>query len=164
MANQTIFDGTTFHVGDRVGVHYKLIEKEKVTGKAKREVTEQTRERVQVFEGIVIRIRGSGSGKSFTVRRIGAGAIGIERIFPLSSPWIKKITVEEQGKVRRAKLYYLRQTLGREVETKEAVSKVTKPAAKPKATSSAEKKATPVALKQRKKISGKKSAANEKKK
>src|SRR3990167_6908251 len=98
----------TFHVGDTVRVHYKLIEKEKVAGKTKREVKEETRERIQIFEGIVIAIKGSGSNAMFTVRKIGAAAIGIERIFPLISPWIRKMEVKKHGSVRRAKLYYLR--------------------------------------------------------
>ncbi len=103
-----------FHVGDTVRVHYKLIEHEKVAGKTKREVKEETHERTQVFEGIVIGIKGSGPNCMFTVRRIGAGAIGIERIFPLMSPWIKKLEVKKLGEVRRAKLYYLRGKQGRE--------------------------------------------------
>lgn len=102
-----------FHIGDTVRVHYKLIEKEKVSGKAKREVHEQTRERTQPFEGIVIAIRGTAENTMFTVRRIGAAAIGIERIFPLVSPWIKKIDVQKHGSVRRAKLYYLRGRTGK---------------------------------------------------
>ncbi|MBI4991056.1 50S ribosomal protein L19 [Candidatus Gottesmanbacteria bacterium] len=114
MANQAILGQTTFHVGDTVGVHYKLIEKEKVAGKAKREVKEELRERIQVFEGIVLAIRGEGANKSFTVRKIGAAAIGVERIFPLNSPWIKKITVKKKSQVRRAKLYYLRGKTGKE--------------------------------------------------
>ncbi|HLD24991.1 MAG TPA: 50S ribosomal protein L19 [Patescibacteria group bacterium] len=104
----------TFHVGDTVRVHYKLIEKEKVAGKTKREVKEETRERIQIFEGIVIAIKGSGANVMVTVRKIGADAIGIERIFPLVSPWIRKITVKKQGRVRRAKLYYLRGKLGKD--------------------------------------------------
>ncbi|MBM3283089.1 50S ribosomal protein L19 [Candidatus Gottesmanbacteria bacterium] len=116
MANQFIFNQTNFNVGDTIRVHYKLIEKEKVAGKAKREVKEEVRERTQVFEGIVIAARGEGENKTFTVRRIGVSGIGIERIFPLISPWIKKITVKQKGKVRRAKLYYLRQKMGKEAE------------------------------------------------
>lgn len=114
MANQAILGQTTFHVGDTVQVHYKLIEKEKVAGKAKREVKEELRERIQVFEGIVLAIRGEGANKSFTVRKIGAAAIGVERIFPLNSPWIKKISVKKKSQVRRAKLYYLRGKTGKE--------------------------------------------------
>jgi large subunit ribosomal protein L19 len=102
-----------FHVGDTVRVHYKLIEKEKVAGKTKREVNEETHERTQVFEGIVIAIKGSGVNTMFMVRRIGAASVGIERILPLQSPWIKKLEVKKYGAVRRAKLYYLRGRTGR---------------------------------------------------
>ena len=103
-----------FHVGDSVSVHYKLIEHEKVSGKTKREVHEETRERTQEFEGIVIAIKGSAENAMFTVRKIGAAGIGVERIFPLVSPWIKKVVVKKKGQVRRAKLYYLRQKQGKE--------------------------------------------------
>jgi len=101
------------HVGDTVRVHYKLIEKEKVAGKTKREVHEETRTRIQPFEGIVIAIKGLGTKLMFTVRKIGVSAIGIERIFPLVSPWISKIDVVKHGKVRRAKLYFIRQRTGK---------------------------------------------------
>ncbi len=122
MANSTVWitnDGdkqkkVEFHIGDTVRVHYKLIEKEKVAGKTKREVKEETRERTQVFEGVVIAIKGSGPNLMFTVRHMGALAIGIERIFPIISPWIKKIEVKKLGVVRRAKLYYLREKTGKE--------------------------------------------------
>ena len=117
MANTATWNTTPFHVGDTVRVHYKLIEHEKVTGKTKREVKEETRERTQAFEGIVISIKGSGVNCMFTVRKIGAGAIGIERIFPLLSPWIKKLEVKKTGDVRRAKLYYLRDKQGKEAES-----------------------------------------------
>jgi large subunit ribosomal protein L19 len=101
------------HVGDTVRVHYKLIEKEKVAGKTKREVNEEIHERTQAYEGIVIAIKGSAENTMFTVRRIGAGSVGIERIFPLVSPWIKKMEIKKLGAVRRAKLYYLRGRTGR---------------------------------------------------
>jgi len=112
--NNAVWNTVTFHVGDTVRVHYKLIEHEKVAGKTKREVKEETRERTQVFEGIVIAIKGTGANCMFTVRKIGSGAIGIERIFPLVSPWIKKLEVKKRGDVRRAKLYYLRDKQGKE--------------------------------------------------
>lgn len=122
MANKNTWTGkdgekevrVDFHVGDTVRVHYKLIEKEKVAGKTKREVKEETRERIQIFEGIVIAIKGSNNNVMFTVRKIGSGAIGIERIFPIISPWIKKIVVKKYGDVRRAKLYYLRGKIGKD--------------------------------------------------
>lgn len=114
MANCAVWNTISFHVGDTVRVHYKLIEHEKVAGKTKREVKEETHERTQAFEGIVIAIKGSGVNCMFTVRKIGAAAIGIERIFPLMSPWIKKLEVKKSAKVRRAKLYYLRDKQGKE--------------------------------------------------
>ncbi len=122
MANSAVWSITegenkkevTFHVGDTVRVHYKLIEKEKVAGKTKREVKEETHERTQAFEGIVLSIKGAGDNMMFTVRRIGTAAIGVERIFPLISPWVRKIEVKKRGDVRRAKLYYLRNKTGRE--------------------------------------------------
>ncbi|MEK7543535.1 MAG: 50S ribosomal protein L19 [Patescibacteria group bacterium] len=121
MANQvtwTLSEGENkqsvlIHVGDTVRVHYKLIEREKIAGKTKREVKEETHERTQVFEGIIIAIRGSGVNCMFTVRRMGAAAVGIERILPLMSPWIRKIEVKKHGDVRRAKLYYLRGRQGK---------------------------------------------------
>jgi len=103
----------TFRVGDTIRVHYKLIEKEKIAGKTKREVKVETHERTQVFEGIAIAIKGSAENQMVTVRKIGIGAVGIERIFPLISPWIKKIEVKKHGSVRRAKLYYLRARTGK---------------------------------------------------
>lgn len=102
-----------FHVGDTIRVHYKLIEKEKTAGKTKKEVKVETRERVQVFEGIVIAIKGRAENTMFTVRRVGTDAVGIERIFPLNSPWIAKLEVKKLGDVRRSKLYYLRGRKGR---------------------------------------------------
>jgi large subunit ribosomal protein L19 len=105
---------TDIHVGDTVRVHYKLIEHEKSAGKTKKEVKEEVRERLQVFEGIVIAIKNAGDNQMFTVRRIGVGAIGVERIFPVNSPWIRKIEVKKLGDVRRAKLYYLRAKVGKD--------------------------------------------------
>lgn len=90
-----------FRVGDTVKVVYKIIEGSEVR-------------RTQPYEGIVISKKGSGVSKTFTVRRVGAEGIGVERIFPLYSPNIESITVVKKGKVRRAKLYYLREKTGRE--------------------------------------------------
>ncbi|MCD5383296.1 50S ribosomal protein L19 [candidate division WOR-3 bacterium] len=89
---------TDFRVGDKIKVWTKLREGE--------------RERTQIFEGIVIKKKGCGVSKTFTVRRLSYG-IGIERIFPLHSPNIDQIRVVKQGKVRRAKLYYLRGRKGK---------------------------------------------------
>lgn len=89
-----------FKVGDTIRVHQKI--------------SESGKERIQIFEGMVIAIKGRGENKMFTVRKIGAAAIGIERIWPLNSPHIAKITVKVKGNVRRAKLYYLRNLKGKE--------------------------------------------------
>ena len=99
MANRIKIDDVTFNIGDTIVVYQKIQEEKKM--------------RTQPFEGIVIRIKGRGENKSFTVRKIGAGGIGIERIWPVNSPWIEKIEVKRKGKVRRAKLYYLRKRVGK---------------------------------------------------
>ena len=88
-----------FQVGDTVRVSYKIIEGDKT--------------RTQPFQGIVISKKGSDISKTFTVRKIGADSIGVERIFPLHSPNIDKVEIVKRGKVRRAKLYYLRDRVGR---------------------------------------------------
>ena len=99
-----------FNVGDTIRVHYRIVEGEK--------------SRVQPYEGIVISKKGEGMSKTFMVRRIGADRIGIERIFPLFSPNIENIEVVKKGRVRRAKLYYLRDRVGRAAtKIKEAISK-----------------------------------------
>ncbi|MEO0098527.1 MAG: 50S ribosomal protein L19 [candidate division WOR-3 bacterium] len=97
-----------FKPGDIVRVHtkYREIERDKEKGK------EEVRERTQVFEGVVLKIKGEGESKTFTVRRVSRG-IGIERIFFLSSPLLLKVEVKKRGKVRRAKLYYLREKKGK---------------------------------------------------
>lgn len=87
-----------FHSGDTLNVHVKVIEGDK--------------ERIQVFQGVVINRRGAGVNETFTVRKISNG-VGVERIFPLHSPNIAKIERLREGKVRRAKLYYLRRLRGR---------------------------------------------------
>lgn len=95
-----------FNVGDTLKVYVKVIE--------------GTKERIQVFEGYVLKIQGSGLGKSFTVRRIASG-IGVERTFPLHSPKIEKIEIVKKGKVRRARLFYMRGRTGKatKIKTKE---------------------------------------------
>lgn len=96
----------SFNVGDSVDVHMKIVEGEK--------------ERIQVFSGTVIGRRGHGLGESFTVRRIVAGE-GLERIFPVHSPRVVDVKVTRRGKVRRAKLYYLRGRVGRATKVNELV-------------------------------------------
>lgn len=81
-------------------------------------VREGNRERIQQFEGVVIRIRGVGLSKTFTVRRVSYG-VGVERTFPLHSPQIEKLEVLRRGKVRRARLYYLRNLRGKAARIKE---------------------------------------------
>jgi len=87
-----------FEVGDTVRVHVKVIEGEK--------------ERVQVFEGVVIRKKGGSNRETFSVRKVSYG-VGVERIFPVHSPFLEKVEVVRSGRVRRAKLYYLRTRRGR---------------------------------------------------
>ena len=92
-------DRTQFSVGDSVRVHTRVVEGDK--------------ERIQIFTGIVIGRKGRGSNETFVVRRISYGE-GVERVFPLHSPRIAKVEVEQQGRVRRAKLNYLRGRKGKE--------------------------------------------------
>ena len=77
------------------------------------EIKEGDKKRIQNFEGLCIAIRGEGTGKSFIVRKIGANSVGVERIFPLYSDSLKKITVLRRGKVRRSKLFYIRGRRGK---------------------------------------------------
>jgi large subunit ribosomal protein L19 len=103
--------------GDTVRVHVKVTEtnvKEEIKGKPK----ETVRERVQVFEGIVIALRGTGSRATVTVRKVSSGK-GVERIFPLNAPTIDKIQVVKHAHVRRAKLYFLRDRKGKASRMKE---------------------------------------------
>ena len=101
---QQIKDVPEFNVGDNVKVHYRI--------------TEGNRERIQVFQGDVIRRHGHGARETFTVRKISF-AVGVERTFPVHSPKIDKIEVTRQGDVRRAKLYYLRDKVGKPAKIKE---------------------------------------------
>ncbi|HEX2236748.1 MAG TPA: 50S ribosomal protein L19 [Actinomycetota bacterium] len=94
-----------FGPGDTVRVHVRVVEGE--------------RERIQVFEGTVIRRRGSRLSATFTVRKMSFNGIGVERTFPLHSPMIAKLEVATRGDVRRAKLYYLRERTGRKAKVKE---------------------------------------------
>lgn len=108
-------DITVFNVGDTVDVHVKIMEEGKT--------------RLQTFEGVVIARRGSGLGETFTVRKVSYGE-GVERVFPLHSPSIDKITVVKKGDVKRAKLYYLEKKIGKETKVEERLEAATeKPAA-----------------------------------
>ena len=82
-------------------------------------IKEGNKERVQNFEGVCISLRGEGTGKTFTVRKIGANSVGVERIFPIYSDSIESIEVVRRGKVRRAKLFYLRDRKGKAARIKE---------------------------------------------
>ncbi len=103
-----------FRPGDTVRVYVRITETKE--DPRTKEIVEKVR--IQPFEGVVIRRRGGGLRETFTVRKITQG-IGIERIFPLHSPLIEKIEVRRRGKVRRAKLYYLRDRIGKRARVKE---------------------------------------------
>ena len=107
LAEQTLIDDEypQFKTGDTVNIHYLVREGEK--------------ERIQKFEGLVISRKGSGANKTFIVRKISAGNIGVERIFPLYSPFIDKIELKKQGDIRRSKLYYIRERRGKAARIKE---------------------------------------------
>lgn len=90
--------------GDTVSVHYKI--------------KEGNKERVQIFRGVVIQVKGSGLNKRFTVRKM-SNNVGVERIFPANSPFIDKIEVNRRGKVRRARIYYFRDLTGKKARIKE---------------------------------------------
>ncbi len=109
-----------FTIGDTVDIHLRILE--------------GTKERLQVFNGVVIARRGAGASEMFTVRRIVQGE-GVERIFPLNSPKIAKVEVKRTGEVRRAKLYYMRDRVGKATRLRERKEKVT--AAAPSANGSA---------------------------
>ncbi len=89
-------------------------------------IVEGNKKRVQNFEGVCIAIRGEGTGKTFTIRKIGANSVGVERILPIYSDSIESITVLRRGKVRRAKLYYLRERKGKSARIKELRKDISK--------------------------------------
>lgn len=99
MSLQFAHNDKKFHIGDTLRVHQTIVEDKKT--------------RTQIFEGLLIAISGRQENQSFTVRKIATGSIGVERIFPVNSPFIEKIEVKSQGKVHRSKLYYLRERIGR---------------------------------------------------
>ncbi|HUQ68843.1 MAG TPA: 50S ribosomal protein L19 [Planctomycetaceae bacterium] len=104
-------DAIAFEVGDTVDVHQRILEGDK--------------ERIQIFNGVVIARRGTGINENFTVRRIVAGE-GVERTFPVHSPKLAKVAVKRHGKVRRAKLFYLRGRVGKATRLVERSDKVEK--------------------------------------
>ena len=117
LENEQIRDDVgDFRIGDTVRVHFKIVE-----GKT---------ERVQVYEGLVIAKNNGGLRKTFTVRKISYG-VGVERVFPMHSPRIQKVEVVRKGRVRRAKLYYIRDRVGKAAKVKELIHKQseTKPSA-----------------------------------
>lgn len=97
-------DTPSFKAGDTITVHYKIKEGEK--------------ERIQMYRGVVLQRRGEGTTETFTVRKM-SGNIGVERIFPLHSPSIGKIEINKHGRVRRARLFYLRERTGKKARIKE---------------------------------------------
>jgi large subunit ribosomal protein L19 len=105
-ASQIKTEPDTFAVGDTVRVHFKIVE-----GK---------NERIQVYEGLVIAMKNAGIGRTFMVRKTSYG-VGVERVFPLNSPRVEKVEVIRAGKVRRAKLYYIRTKVGKKSKTKERI-------------------------------------------
>jgi large subunit ribosomal protein L19 len=124
-----------FNIGDTVDVHVKIVEGEK--------------ERIQIFTGIVISRKGGGLNESFTVRRL-VGNEGVERVFPLHSPVIDKIESKKSGKTRRAKLYYLRDRIGKATRLAEQLDEkgeAVKPRANAVAPKKKEEKAEPKAEK-----------------
>lgn len=103
--NQLVeFNNVDFKAGDTVTVHYKI--------------KEGNKERVQQFQGVVLQRKGTGGSETFTVRKM-SGGMGVERIFPVSSPFIEKIDVNKVGVVRRAKIFYLRERKGKAARIKE---------------------------------------------
>jgi len=114
MAINFIYNEQTINIGDLVRVHQEIAEGEK--------------KGIQIFEGIVIAIKNRELNKSLTVRKIAANSIGVEKIFPLAMPSIKKIEVKRQGDVRRSKLYYLRDKVGKaasKIKEKNLFEKIT---------------------------------------
>jgi large subunit ribosomal protein L19 len=93
------YNDLTIGVGDTVRIHQRIMEEKK--------------SRIQIFEGVVIAVRGREAGRSFVVRKIGAGGIGVEKIFPVRLPSLEKIEIKRKGQVRRSKLYFLRERIGK---------------------------------------------------
>ena len=104
-------NNSDFKAGDTVTVHYKIIE--------------GTKERIQLFQGVILQRKGEATGESFTIRKISNG-VGVERIIPFNSPNIDKIEVNKRGIVRRAKIFYLRKLTGKKARIEEKRAPITK--------------------------------------
>ena len=104
-ANEKIKEFPKFQAGDTITVYYKI--------------KEGNKERIQAFQGVVIQRRGKGITETFTVRKNREDGIGVERIFPINSPFIEKIVINKYGKVRRARIYYFRKLRGKKAKIKE---------------------------------------------
>ncbi len=98
-------DFPSFKAGYTVTVHYKIKEGEKM--------------RIQQFQGVVIQRKGSGATETFTVRKMSSNSVGVERIFPVQSPFIEKVDVNKMGVVRRARIFYIRELTGKKARLKE---------------------------------------------
>ena len=110
MANRIVIKDVKVSIGDEIKVYQKVLEKGK--------------ERIQAFQGVVISISGSSHNRMFTVRKIAAANIAVERIWPVDSPLLTKVEIKKKGRVRKAKLYYLRSRIGKQAaKVKTAVSK-----------------------------------------
>ncbi len=107
-AEQMKDDVETFAIGDTVKVHFRIIE--------------GATERVQIFEGLCIAKNNTGVSKTFTIRKLSYG-VGVERVFPFHSPRIQKVELVRRGKIRRAKLYYIRGRVGKAAKVKELIKK-----------------------------------------
>ena len=103
-ASQLRTDHPEFKAGDTITVHYKI--------------KEGNKERIQNFRGVVLQRRGNGPKETFTVRKM-SGNIGVERIFPIASPFIEQIEINKKGRVRRAKIFYLRELTGKKARIQE---------------------------------------------
>ncbi len=114
-AEQLKESAENFHIGDTVKVYFKIVEG-------------QT-ERVQIFEGLVIAVKNAGIRKTVTIRKMSYG-VGVERVFPIHSPRVERIEVVRRGRVRRAKLYYIRDRVGKSAKVRELIKKKSNTAAK----------------------------------
>lgn len=110
MAISSVIKNQQVSIGDTLAVH--------------QEVQEEGKTRIQIFQGVIISIKGESENKSFTVRKISSASIGVERTWPVNSPTIKKVEVKKEGRVRRAKLYYLRKRTGKNALRVKARDKV----------------------------------------